>query len=328
MRKLTVRVLVLGLMAWLACEASAQPPGGLGFPGFGPFRADKLMLLSHKPLQEELKLTEKQTKLLEQRMNKQRASFQELRELEPADAEKKVAKQSKTNDVALGKILTSDQTKRLSQIVLQQRGPRAFGDVDIAKALVLTTAQKTKVKQIQADSQQEMRAVFEQLGPPGGPGFAGPPGAGQAPRGQGPGRPGIPGQNFPIPGQTRPGQVQPGQGLPAPGLPGQGFQGRGNRGQNGPPGPGGPQAQDGPATPEQQAERKKAFEKLETLRRDTEEKLLAVLDTTQQTKWQEMQGKPFKLEMGPPQFGPPNGPPDGEGPPEGKARRRNGDNPQ
>ena len=129
-------VVLLGML--LASSARAQPPGGpsgLGAPpfggsppafggpgGFGPGGGDKLMLLAQPAVQDELKVTDKQRKPIEQRLKKQRETLETVREMEPGDAQRKLAKQAKTNDGALSKLLTVEQYKRLTQISLQQRG--------------------------------------------------------------------------------------------------------------------------------------------------------------------------------------------------------------
>ncbi len=296
-----MRILLTLLIAtWLASDVSAQPPGGPGGggPGFGGpppgmFGGDKLMLLAQKSVQDELQITDKQQKQIDQRLKKQRETFESLREMTPEDAQRKLAKQSRTNDSALSKLLTAAQYKRLGQISLQQRGPRALADADVAKVLALSGPQKKQVQQIQAEAQEQMRTEFAGFAPRAGGG----PGGGPA------GGPGFPG---PSPGGQRP----DGRGA-APAPPGQ-------------EGPGGAAARGGPTEAQQQAMRD-VFKKMDALRQKTDEQLLAVLKSQQQAKWQEMQGEPFKAEFRFP--GPPRGPRgDGEGPPadDGAPPRRGG----
>ena len=88
---------------------------------FGPPGGDKLMLVAHKPVQEELKVNEKQAQQIDQRLKKHHEAMEEPRDSEPDDVEKRMAKLAKTNESALAKILTDQQNKRLSQISLQMR---------------------------------------------------------------------------------------------------------------------------------------------------------------------------------------------------------------
>jgi hypothetical protein len=182
-------VLITGALVGSAGHQSwAQPPGG---PGFGaPFGmgADKLMLLSQPSVRQELKLSDKQIKQLDQRREKQRAAFDELRDLESEDAAKKIAKQAKSNDAAIGKILNAEQFKRLTEISLQQRGGHALTDPEVARSLTLTGAQKNKLQDILNQSQEEMQKLFAQFGGPARQGGRGPGGQG----GRGPGGPGGP----------------------------------------------------------------------------------------------------------------------------------------
>jgi hypothetical protein len=279
MRMLSGNFVIALVLAWMICEARAQPPGGPppgmhahgpGFGGFGPVSADKLMLLSQKPIQKELKITDQQQKLIEQLMSRQTQLFQNLREMSPDKMEHQIGKQSKSNDVALNKLLTPEQTKRLSQITLQLRGPQSLGDVAIAKSLDLNTAQKSKIKRIQAEAQRDLQAsTFERRDRARGSGF----------------------------------------GAPPAGL-------------------GGPQAIGAPDTPEQQAAHSKAFEKMALLRQGADAKLLNVLNSEQQTQWQEMQGEPFTFEMQPPNILPASPAGDAGTPREIGRRRNNKDVPQ
>ncbi len=143
----------------LAAGVLAQPPGRPnGPPGFAPppgrgnpppmaggvFGGDKLTLLAQKSVQDELNLTDKQQKQVESRLRKQRETLDSLREMVPEDAHRKLAKQSKSNDAVLSKLLTAAQYKRLAQISLQRRGAQALAEADIAKTLSLTGAKRSR----------------------------------------------------------------------------------------------------------------------------------------------------------------------------------------
>ena len=115
-------VLITG-RSW-AARATRRGLSRRAGPASAPFGmgADKLMLVSQPSVRQELKLSDKQIKQLDQRREKQRAAFDELSDLEPEDAAKKIAKQAKSNDAAIGKILNAEQFKRVTEISLQQRG--------------------------------------------------------------------------------------------------------------------------------------------------------------------------------------------------------------
>ncbi len=292
MRKLVLAIALSMLACAPSIVAGQEPPdgpppeGGPGRPpgrGFfqpGPIGGDKLMLANQKSVQEELKLDAKLVKQLRARWEKQRETMEDFREMEPEAATKAIAKRFRTQDALLAKLLNKSQYKRLSEIALQQRGVHALTDPDVAKSLGITAAQKKKIDEIEETSRESMRETFAQLRPagPGGPPLGGPGG----PRFRGP--------------QGRP------DGVP-----------RGPTGQ--PAGSGTWRGLGQPLSAEQQVARDEAFEQLESLRKSTDEQILAVLDEKQRSKWQAMQGEPFKGELRPIEFrrrddaGPPEGPP-------------------
>lgn len=317
MHKMAFLLLPAVFLTFVSGPALAQPRGGFGGPGgFGNFGADRSMLLMQKSIQEELKLDDKQLEQLKTRWDKQRKAMEKLRDMSPEEAEDAIAKQVKTNNAALTKLLKSDQSKRLMEISLQQRGTRALSDPEVTKVLGLNATQRKKIAAIQDESREEMGEVFAQMGGPGGagfgrPGFGGPGGPG----GPGGGRPGGPGFNRR--GAGGPGGVG-GAGGPGGGDPGspsdnaappvgdaatppaEGAAPAGNTEGRG-RGPGGPRRPE--ETDEQREVREAAFKKIGEMRKGTDGKLLAVLTAKQQEKWQSMQGEPFKGEMMGPGFG-------------------------
>src|SRR5439155_2091673 len=73
---------------------------------------------------------------------------------------------------------TPEQTKRLKQIELQQRGADGLLQKDVEKALNLTDEQKEKIKTITEDARKEMQSLRPAPGagrPGGGGGAGGPP---------------------------------------------------------------------------------------------------------------------------------------------------------
>jgi hypothetical protein len=61
---------------------------------------------------------------------------------------------------ALGDVLTPNQTKRLRQIVLQQRGAAAFTDPTVQTALKLNDDQKDAIKTALETQTKEMKELF------------------------------------------------------------------------------------------------------------------------------------------------------------------------
>jgi serine/threonine protein kinase len=95
-----------------------------------------LRLVAQKGIQEELKLsTNQRLKIAELLQGNRR--YQDGRLPRGAEDEKK-----------LEEILTPEQSKRLSQIALQQRGSQAFRDAEVIAALQLTAEQKEQVRSI------------------------------------------------------------------------------------------------------------------------------------------------------------------------------------
>jgi hypothetical protein len=270
-------------------------PGGGGFGGFGGFGGpggttgpDKLTIVTNKGVQTELDINEKQLKLIEDRQKKQRELYGELRSMDPEEAKDEFTKFNKTNDTVITKALTTKQNKRLSEIVIQQKGTRALSDPDVAKALVLTGKQKDEIEDIQTEARNSMREQFTamaQAGGFGGRGFGGPGGggapAGGAPAGGAPGQP--PAADGAAPAAPADGAQPAAEGERPAGDQGRRGGGRGGRPQ---------------MTDEQRKSMEESMEKMNDLRSGTDEKLLAVLTDKQQAKWKEMQGEPFKMEWG------------------------------
>lgn len=186
-RFLTVVALTAGLvvLASSAGSTSAQQKGkGKGFPGggFGGFGLGgpgmlNTMVLSNKALQEELKVTAEQKEKFKPVADKQAAmqkkmtdSFKDaagdpekMREIgtKMQDEFKGVAEETKK--VVEGS-LTSEQKTRLRQIEVQQAGVNAFANPEMSKDLMLTDAQKTKIKgvtdEFRKDSGEARREAF------------------------------------------------------------------------------------------------------------------------------------------------------------------------
>src|SRR5262249_32466009 len=146
---------VVAVVALATTPALAQRQGGRGRGGFAP---SPLMLLTQKPVQEDLKLSEDQVKKIQELQKSQPqqgrlGGFQKLSQEERDELRKKMEALAAANKKAIAEILTPDQVKRVDQITLQARGAGAFADAKVAEALNLTEEQKEKIKALQDDFQ-------------------------------------------------------------------------------------------------------------------------------------------------------------------------------
>jgi Spy/CpxP family protein refolding chaperone len=158
MKRLMQITLVAAVVAMTAGSALAQQrqrqrPGG----GFGGFGGGMMFLLGQKSVQEELKLSEEQTKKIQELSAKQRESFQGLRDLSQEERRTKMEELGKANQKAIAEILKPEQMKRARQISLQQ--PGAIANPEVAKALNITDEQKEKMREIQTKSFEELRGL-------------------------------------------------------------------------------------------------------------------------------------------------------------------------
>src|SRR5262249_28594448 len=142
-------------VAMAATPVLAQRPGG----GLGGFGGGVLFLLGQKSVHQELKLSDEQIKQVKELADKQRESFQGLRDLSPEERRTKRQEMNKANNEAVDKILKPEQFNRVKQISLQQQGARAVLTDEVAKTLKITDDQKEKLREIQMKSFEEMREL-------------------------------------------------------------------------------------------------------------------------------------------------------------------------
>jgi hypothetical protein len=161
-------LVTFGLVAALSGPVMAQGRGGFGGMGGG----GPVALLGNPGVQKELKLdsaqVEKATTLATETREKMMGLRDQLTGLEGQELMTKRQELAKPiNEAAMKTVagfLKPEQVKRLSQIELQQRGGNALSDPAIAKKLGVTDEQASKVKTILADSQSEMRELFQSAG--------------------------------------------------------------------------------------------------------------------------------------------------------------------
>jgi hypothetical protein len=126
-------------------------PGPFGPPGFpgGGVRS----LLALKSVQEELKLSESQVEEVMKLSGKSWGLFRMSPEERRAGLEELAA-----GEKAQVEGMRPEQVRRLKQIVLQQRGPHALGDANVADALRLTAAQRDQIRAIQEEARRTLWA--------------------------------------------------------------------------------------------------------------------------------------------------------------------------
>jgi len=140
--------------------------------GRGQGSASALQLIGREEVRKELKITEEQQGIIRELQQSARPDFRALlggnfRDLSQAEREKKLAelratseKKSKEAEADLyGLILDEAQSKRLKQIVLQQKGNRALTEPETAKALGLTAAQVAKIKMATEAGQKKQQEL-------------------------------------------------------------------------------------------------------------------------------------------------------------------------
>ncbi len=125
----------------------------------GGFGGGAIFLLGQKSVQEELKLSEDQVQKVKELSDKQRESFQGLRDLSQEDRRAKMQEMAKANDKALAEILKPGQLKRVKQISLQQQGAFALVNPEVAKALNISEEQKDKIREIQTKARDESQGL-------------------------------------------------------------------------------------------------------------------------------------------------------------------------
>lgn len=118
--------------------------------------AIEVMLLRHKAVQDELKLTDDQTKKIKEFAAKQWKRAQGVHELEEGKQEETWKEMTKENQKFLTDTLTKPQITRINQIGMQKVGLVWITRADVAKALNLTADQKKKLHEAQKTAHKEM----------------------------------------------------------------------------------------------------------------------------------------------------------------------------
>ena len=137
--------------------------------GMGRFGGNYAGLLGNASVQKELKLDDSQVEkakaLAEKTMEGMREKFQDLQDLQGQERFTKMAEITREVNAstlkAAGEFVKPEQINRLKQIANQARGAQAFADPEVAKKLNISDSQKTDIREIQQESMQEMRSIFQ-----------------------------------------------------------------------------------------------------------------------------------------------------------------------
>jgi type 1 glutamine amidotransferase len=161
MRNLFRCATVVSVLVVLISVAWTQPPAGRVQRGLSA-----AMLLQQGSVQKELKLSPDQLKKVEELSEKMREKMQGVFALEEPERGKKLQALLQENDKDLQAILTSQQTKRLKQIVYQQQGTAALATEDVTRALGLSDEQRKRITDISAETGRKTRELFQPGTPP------------------------------------------------------------------------------------------------------------------------------------------------------------------
>ncbi|MCS7015476.1 MAG: hypothetical protein NZM42_05065 [Gemmatales bacterium] len=154
--------MVLGL--WLSESAHAQDKPRPGF-GRGLAGANRFFLLTQESVQADLKLTDEQKSKIRTLQEEQRQAFRDLANLGREERAKRMRELTEKTDKELSTLLKPEQAKRLNQIQLQLRLRQGnygaiLNDPEIVAQLNLTSEQKEKVQQINAEG-EKLRESFQ-----------------------------------------------------------------------------------------------------------------------------------------------------------------------
>ena len=166
-------ILTAGLLIAAVGSAQAQRPGGGGaFPGGSGFGGGgaggqnlKSLVVTNKPLQEELKVSDEQIEKLKEFAAKQAEAMKGFAQF-GGDEEEQIARMEvqlklmKERVAFMKTALNAEQHKRIGQIEKQQMGMNAFTSAKIAKELAVTEEQSEKIKTINTDMNKELREMF------------------------------------------------------------------------------------------------------------------------------------------------------------------------
>ena len=151
---------VAGLLTWIAPDwprESAQLKTKL-VPEEG---AIELVLLRHKAVRDDLKLTHREARKIHEFTEQQWKKALEAEELSDAkERDRRYEEMTKEDDKFLEETLTPAQNKRLDQITLQVAGLLWIRQPEVIAELKLTDEQKKKAAKYQEEAKKEMEELL------------------------------------------------------------------------------------------------------------------------------------------------------------------------
>jgi Spy/CpxP family protein refolding chaperone len=168
-------IVVLSAAALLVASiglAAAQGPGGPGrrqggmMGGRMGMMGGGLGLLRMPEVQKELNMTQPQIDKLDGAQQTMQEAMREVfqggfQQMSPEEREKAMAKMEELQTKTVASILDQTQMKRFRQLELQRMGASALMRPSVAKELGLTSEQKSKMQEVQAQQREQMRDLFQ-----------------------------------------------------------------------------------------------------------------------------------------------------------------------
>lgn len=145
------------LIAWSVPTQAADEKAKL-VPEEG---ALQVVLLRHKAVRDELKLTDREARKIHEFTEEQWKKAQQAEEQSDAgERDRRYAEMTRENERFLGELLTPDQKTRLDQVTLQVAGLLWIKQPHIAMALKLTEDQIKQAGKYQEEARKEMEELL------------------------------------------------------------------------------------------------------------------------------------------------------------------------
>jgi hypothetical protein len=158
MRHCRIWTLALGPLIVWCIPAQAADDKAKPIPEEG---AIEIVLLRHKAVRDDLKLTEREARKIHEFTEEQWKKAEQIEELPDAkERDRKFEELTKEDEKFLDELLTPAQHKRLDQITLQVAGLLWIKRPDVAAALKLTDEQKKTAAQYQQEARKEMEELL------------------------------------------------------------------------------------------------------------------------------------------------------------------------
>ena len=165
----------IALAILMTSSASAQFGRGMRFP----VSVQNIMMLRNDAVKKELDLKGDQQKSIDELAGQMQSEAMEIfsglqdlsaeeREKEMPSLLKMMTEKGKELQVKVDKILDPKQLTRMKELSIQQRGPEAFEDEEVAATLKLSDDQKKKLATIRDDAADKQQEIIKALSEGGG----------------------------------------------------------------------------------------------------------------------------------------------------------------